>query len=98
MHARVSTFTGPPEQYDAGIAKFREAVVPQVQQIEGFRGVLGLVDRGSGKGYTITLWESEEALRASEEEANKIREQAAAASSAQITSVERYEVSLFEMP
>jgi hypothetical protein len=38
-----------------------------------------LVDRGSGKALTMTLWESEEAMRASEEEANQFRTEIAEA-------------------
>jgi heme-degrading monooxygenase HmoA len=98
MHARVSTYTGPADQYAAGLEKLRDATVPQLGQVDGFRGVLALIDRGSGKALSITFWESEDALRASAEEATQLREQIAAASSEQIIGVENYEVALLEMP
>jgi heme-degrading monooxygenase HmoA len=47
--------------------------VPSLQEVEGFEGVYLLVDRQSGKVLTITLWESEEALRESEQEATQLR-------------------------
>jgi heme-degrading monooxygenase HmoA len=62
--------------------------------MEGFRGVLALADRSTGKMVAITFWESEEAMRASEASANKLRESAAGASAAEIASVDRFEVVL----
>jgi quinol monooxygenase YgiN len=38
----------------------REQTVPAAQQQEGFKGYIVLVDRSTGKGLTITLWEEEE--------------------------------------
>ena len=73
MFASVSTYQGPPEQIDEGLRYAQENIVPSLQEVEGFEGVYLLVDRQSGKVLTVTLWESEEALRASEEEANKLR-------------------------
>ena len=98
MHARVSTFVGSADQYDAGLQQTRETVLPQVRELEGFRGALALIDRSTGKALTITLWETEDALRASEERASELRQQVAAASAEQIAGVERYEVALLELP
>ena len=98
MHARVSTIQGPADQIDQGIDKLRDAVVPAVKQIEGFKGLVSLVDRQTGKGLTVTLWETEEALKASEEAANKLRSEAAenlGATSA--PTVEQYEVAIYEV-
>ena len=92
MFARVSTYQGDPGQIDEGLNYARENILPRVQQVDGFEGVYYLVDRESGKALTITLWESEEALRASEEEANRLRSESAESASATIESVERYEV------
>ncbi len=65
--------------------------------MDGFKGVVGLLDRQSGKSLSITLWESEEALRQSEEEANRVRREAAEASRETIEDVERYEVTFYEV-
>jgi hypothetical protein len=59
--------------------------------------MIALVDRHSGKTLGITFWESEEAMRASEEVANRLREESAEAGSDTIAGVERYEVGLFEV-
>jgi len=56
-----------------------------------------LVDRQTGKAIAITLWEDEQALRASEERANALR--AAVAEEMHTTeqpTVDRYEVAVFE--
>jgi heme-degrading monooxygenase HmoA len=96
MHARVSTITGSSDQIEAGISNFRENVVPFAKQ-EGGKGSVLLVDRKTGKVIAITMWESEEALRASEESANRLRAQASErAGASQPPTVERYEVAVFE--
>jgi heme-degrading monooxygenase HmoA len=96
MYARVSTLHGSADQAEAGIKNFRDNVVPFTRE-GGGKGSLLLVDRASGKVLAITLWESEAALQASEEAANKLRAQAADQTGAtQAPSVERYEVAVFE--
>ena len=47
---------------------------------------------------TITFWESAELLRASEARGEELRAQAAEAMATTISSVERYEVALNEVP
>jgi heme-degrading monooxygenase HmoA len=56
------------------------------------------VDRPSGEAIAITLWEDEEAMRASEESANSLRAQAADQMGArQPPTIGRYEVAVFEV-
>jgi heme-degrading monooxygenase HmoA len=98
VYARISTLEGSPEHIDEGLRHVRENVLPQIQQQEGFQGMVALADRQSGKTLGITFWESEEALKASEEAADRLREDSAEAMSDTIAGVERYEVGLFEVP
>lgn len=98
MYARISTLEGSPEHIDEGLRQVRENVLPQIQQQEGFKGMVALADRQTGKTIGITFWESEEALKASEEAADRLREDSAEAMSDTIAGVERYEVGLFEVP
>jgi heme-degrading monooxygenase HmoA len=81
---------------DQGIKSVREQVIPAAREMKGFQGMLALADRNTGKLVGITLWESEEALRQSEDAANQLRVGAASAGGAQIVSVERFEVVLDE--
>ncbi len=46
---------------------------------------------------TITLWDSEEAMRASEEKANQVRRDAAQTTSASIGNIDRFEVATMEL-
>ena len=98
MYARISTLEGSPEHIDEELRQVRENILPQIQQQEGFEGMVALADRKTGKTLGITFWESEEALEASEEAAGRLREDSAEAMSDTIAAVERYEVGLFEVP
>ena len=100
MWARVTTLQGPAGQSADDVEKttqiLREQALPAARKIAGFKGLLSLADPESGKGITITLWENEAALRKSEEEANRIRSQAAGLSGSEIVSVDRLEVVIDE--
>ena len=94
MFASVSSYQGPPEQIDQGVRYAQENIVPTLEDVEGFEGVYLLVDRQSGKVLTITLWESEEAMRASEEEADQLRSEHRGEWQQEVAGVERYEVAI----
>jgi hypothetical protein len=76
----------------------QEQVIPQLQQIDGFKGFIALGDRQGGKLLGLALWESEEALRATEEAASRIRGGVEEATGGTVAGVENYEVSVFEVP
>jgi len=60
MYARVTTTQFSPYRLDEAISIIRDHTVPAAQKQSGFKGYLLLVDRGTGKGITITLWEEED--------------------------------------
>ena len=96
MHARVTTLSGSPGDVDAGIANFRDNVVPYAKS-DG-KGSILLVDRDSGKALAITLWEDETGMQTSEERANALRADATEQMGAsQQPTVERFEVAVFEV-
>ncbi|MEU9298896.1 hypothetical protein [Streptomyces sp. NPDC048269] len=92
MFARLSTYQGSPVPAAGDVSASSEAVVQQVQDVPGFRGVYYLVDRASGTAKSLTLWEDEETMRASEGQAARIREETARREGQQIVSVEHFEV------
>src|SRR5918997_5966322 len=98
MYARVTTLEGPPDKIDDATRHVREQTLPQLQQMDGFEGFVTLVDRQSGKQLAVALWESEEALRATEDAVSSMRSGVAEAASATVAGVERYEVAVFEVP
>ena len=97
MFARVSFFEGPTDKIDEGIEYVKANVLPRARKMDGWKGIANLVDRSTGKELTITLWESENAMRASEEAANTLRSDAAEHASQEIHGLEHYEVAIFEM-
>ena len=97
MFARVSTFQGPPDQTAEGIRIAREQILPAARLQDGFLGIYLLYDREGGRSLAITLWETEEDLKASEEAALRARAESARATGDVIVGVERYEVALQEL-
>lgn len=98
MYARVSTYEGSVEDYDASLEKMQSDIAPQVRQMPGSAGLLSMIDRGTGRGLSITLWDSEEAMVASRDAANQVRSKAASAMGSRIVDVTEYEVGFSDLP
>jgi heme-degrading monooxygenase HmoA len=95
MYARVTKYRAATERSDEAASAFQRGI-DQLRQMEGIRDAYVLVDRQSATAITMTLWESEEAMRASSEAADRVRSDAAEAFGATIESVEMYEVAMHE--
>jgi heme-degrading monooxygenase HmoA len=91
MFARIGTWQGSPSELERWISRAHEHVKPSVQRDPGLKAAYWLVDREGGKGLIITLWESEEAMRASEHARAQRQAATTAATSATVTT-DRYEV------
>jgi hypothetical protein len=89
VYARVATFESDPSTVDDAIATVRAAVESgdTPAGLEGSK-MLMLVNRESGKGVGVTLFESEEAMRRGDEALNAMNPGA----SERRTSVEFFEV------
>ncbi|MEX2612025.1 MAG: hypothetical protein WD380_00480 [Gaiellaceae bacterium] len=96
--ARVSSLEGSQGGIDDGIAFIREQIIPEAADLTGWRGILTLADRQTGRAKTVTFWDGPESLRASEARADELRAQAADAMGDSIAGVDRYEVALHETP
>ena len=92
--ARVGSLEGSPNRINDSIKKVRSETLPQVRDLQGNVGAIGLADRKSGRVTVITLWESADAMRKSEQQANRLREQAAGFGDQRIAGVDRYEVAV----
>jgi hypothetical protein len=97
VFARVTKFEGPPERVDELRYAVVERTLPAVRRLEGFAGALVLADRQNGKVEVVVLWESEQAMSATEESAYWFRAYSAEAASETVTGVERYEVVFSEL-
>ena len=92
--ARISSFAGDPARVDEALRHAVQEVLPDARMLDGWKGIVMLVDRMTGSERTITLWESREALQASETAAEELRTRAAAEAGQEIVSVERFDVPL----
>ena len=74
VYARSTTFHGRPDNIDAGITFIKSEAGPMLDKIEGCRGLSMLVDRETGHCIATSSWESEAAMRASDEQLRPIRD------------------------
>jgi len=65
MFARVTISQLHPDKVEGGIRLLQESIIPAIKQAKGFKGLLSLGDRPTGKAITIALWETEADLHAS---------------------------------
>lgn len=89
MHARVSTVEANGPFDEAAIGRMRHDVVPRVREIPGNLGIVMLHDVDRGRGMSITLWEDEAALRASDRIGAELRQEATQRTSAEQTGESR---------
>jgi heme-degrading monooxygenase HmoA len=90
MFARVSTYRGGT---DALLEGFRHTTEP-LAQLDGFEPAYFLTDGESGRSMTMTVWDSQAAMEASAEWAEKAREHATHDSGAVVESVTESRVAL----
>lgn len=96
MHARVTRYEGAsPDAIDEALQSKKHVLPTEFGQTEDMKGAIFLVDRKSGTIVVISLWQGEEALRASEDEATRVREEVTGPG--ETASVERYEVALLNV-
>lgn len=91
MFARIGTWQGTREELERWIARGRDEVKPSLARDAGLAAVYWLADREAGRGMIVTLWESREAMAASEE-ARAARQAATSSATGARVTTERYEV------
>ncbi len=67
MFARLITVQTNKDKVDETIEIYRENVVPAAKSQKGYRETYLLTDSKTGKGVSITLWDSEEDAIANEQ-------------------------------
>lgn len=73
MYARKTAFKTSADNVDTAAKVFTDEVLPLARNIPGFKGAVALADRSTGDLVSYTMWETEDAMSASEEQANQIR-------------------------
>ncbi len=98
MHARHTTLQVSTDKIDDMLAKLRDEQLPKFKEEEGYKGFTVHADRSSGRVVGISYWESEQAMKASEETANEARSEAAETGGASAEpEVDSFEVLLDDM-
>ena len=92
MFARVSQYAVSPEHLQRGHRAIEDHVVPALEMQPGYDGGLLLGNPESGKMLTVSLWEDEQAMHATDEAAFWFRAFGAEAAEGTVTDVETYEV------
>ena len=92
MYARVMTGELKPGDEERFFKVIRDQVIPRASKLNGFSGGYWLRDLESSKVLGVTLYDSEETLRASAEQADRIREEASRAAGIEPPTFHSYEV------
>jgi hypothetical protein len=96
MHARITRYEGAPVEAIEENLRAKKGVLPTgFGQTEDMKGAIFLLDRESGTIVVISLWRDEDAMRASEDDATRVREEVTIPG--ETASVERYEVALLSV-
>jgi quinol monooxygenase YgiN len=95
MHARVTRYEVAPENIDENLQTKKHVLPTEPGQTDEMKGVVFLTDRENGTIVVISIWEDDDAMQASEDEATRVREEVTGPG--ETASVERYEVSLLEV-
>ncbi len=66
MHVRVAIGPFQPGKIDQGVSIYGDSVAPATKQLKGCQGATFLVDRSTGKGMSLTFWETEADMAAGE--------------------------------
>jgi heme-degrading monooxygenase HmoA len=92
MFARTSTWSGTPEAMQKWEDNAKRKVRGFVEGLPGNAGVTFFVDRDSGTALTLTLWENEDAAKATDQFAEQSRAATVAATGTALVAEGRYEV------
>lgn len=60
MFARVTFTQVDLNKFDETIGLYRDSVIPAAKSQKDYRGAYLLTDRKTGKGISMTIWDSEE--------------------------------------
>lgn len=93
MFARSTTVQARLESIEAGVAHVRDVVMPMLLGLDGCVGLSMLVDRMAGRCIATSAWQSEDAMRASEDRVRPVRDRVAEILGGE-SQVERWEIAV----
>jgi len=93
--ARIGTSHVDPSRLDEGVQAIQQKAIPTIKQFPGNEGAVFLADRSSGRGLTLTLFDSSASLNASREQATQLRNEVVGKLGGKPTSdFEEYEITV----
>ncbi|MBI4787624.1 MAG: antibiotic biosynthesis monooxygenase [Chloroflexi bacterium] len=66
MYARIATVQIQPGKLDEAVRIFQDSVVPAAKRQKGFKSIMLMTDRNTGKGVSVAVWETEADMKANE--------------------------------
>jgi hypothetical protein len=88
----MSKFKGEIEDLHGTALMASEVMLDWLRQIDGYRGLLALVDEASGSACFVTFWENEEAVVKTRVSRSTLRDQMAATAGAEVVGSEEFVV------
>jgi hypothetical protein len=92
--ARSTTIMARPERIDDGIALVNDELMSMMAGFDGYLGVSMLVDRETGRCIATTSWESEAAMRASNDQLTPVRQRLLEALGGDGLEVQEWEIAI----
>ncbi len=63
MYSRVIRLKGDPGKVDEAISRWTQHILPLIKKQKGFAGVSFMGNRKTGEGFSVSYWETEQALK-----------------------------------
>lgn len=90
--ARLTWLSGDPATADRAVDTYKMAVLPRLQEMEGFCSASLMIDREAGRVVGTVAFDSEQSMNASSTDAQAIRERVASELGATVERVDEMEM------
>jgi heme-degrading monooxygenase HmoA len=94
---RVSMLDLAPNDVGAAVETFNASTLPALDALDGFCAAILCADRERGRAVAVTTWRDRDALKASDERANALREEVRDKTHGQIAAVMEMEIVISEV-
>ena len=91
-HARLAEFEAEPARIDEAVKMLEEFVLPSARKLPGFQGGVWMLDRITGKGIGLTLYDSAANIAASRQAAEAIRQQSQSSAPVRVSDFREFEI------
>jgi len=92
VYVSMSKFKGEIDDLPGTARMASEAMLAWLKQIDGYRGLLALVDEEAGSACFVTFWENAEVVEKSRASRASLRDQMAATAGAEVVGTEEFTV------